>query len=330
MPRELTRRELFSRPRADAPSGHWIRVHRSAMACRFEVTLAGEDALHVAAAQEALAEVERIEDVLTVFRDSSEVSRVNRDAGEAPVPVSETLARLLDRCRTLHRETGGAFDPSAAALSQCWGFHRREGRLPSVEEVEAAMAEVGLDKLELEPEARAVRFLRSGLGLNFGAVGKGYALDLVAERMRRRGVPRALLSAGGSSVLAFGGGDEGYAVDVRSPRASGVLAQMSLRDAALGTSGAGEQFFEAGGKRYGHVLDPRTGWPAEGVLSASAVGPSAADCDALSTAFLVAGPELAESYCGSHPGTLALLVLEAEPERALLFGECDGAVVARS
>jgi thiamine biosynthesis lipoprotein len=330
MRRELSRRELFSRPRAAEPSGHWIRVHRTAMACRFEVTLAGEDAAHVAAAQEALADVDRIEDVLTVFRDSSEVSRVNRDAAGGPVRVSETLAGLLERCRVLHRETGGAFDPSAAALSRCWGFLRREGRLPSAEEVKAAMTQVGFDNVELDREARAVRFLRHDLGLNFGAVGKGYALDRVAEGMRRKGVPRALLSAGGSSVLAFGGGDEGFVVDVRSPRARAALARIRLRDAALGTSGAGEQYFEAGGKRYGHVLDPRTGWPAVGVLSASAVGPTATDCDALSTAFLVAGPELAESYCVEHPGTLALLVLEAQPERTVAFGECAGAAVESS
>jgi thiamine biosynthesis lipoprotein len=295
------------------------------MACRFEVTLPEEDARHVPAAREALDEVERIEDVLTVFRDSSEVARVNREAGAGPVAVSETLFTLLSRCRELHAATGGAFDPSAGPLSACWGFPARQGRVPDPEELAATMDAVGFDKIDLDPAARSVHFHRAGIALNFGSIGKGYALDLAAAMLLRRGVSRALLSGGHSSGRAIGA--EGFPVDVRSPRVAEAIARLRLADAALGTSGAGEQFFEAAGKRYGHVLDPRTGWPAEGVLSASVVTASAADADALSTAFLVAGPELAERYCADHPGTLTLLVLDADPGHVVRFGGCDGALV---
>jgi thiamine biosynthesis lipoprotein len=165
------------------------------------------------------------------------------------------------------------------------------------------------------------------MSLNFGSIGKGLALDRMAAILRGHAVPRALVSAGGSSAIAIGGGD-GFAVDVRSPRVAGVLDHLWLADAALGTSGAGEQFFEQDGRRYGHVIDPRTGWPAEGVLSASVVCASAAEADALSTAFLTGGAALAERYCAAHPGTLALLTLEAEPGRRLRFGACDGVTVA--
>jgi thiamine biosynthesis lipoprotein len=182
---------------------------------------------------------------------------------------------------------------------------------------------VGFEKVELDPKARRVRFLASGVGLNFGGIGKGYALDLVAGLLRERGVGRALLSAGGSSVLAFGGG-AGFPVDITSPRRAGAIGRLRLRDAGLGTSGAGEQYFEVDGRRYGHVIDPRTGWPAEGVLSASVVASSAAEADALSTAFLVAGPELAERYCAAHPNTLALLVPASEPAAVLSFGGREG------
>ena len=327
----LTRRELFTLPRRPGgmESGHWVRVHRQAMACRFEITLAEEDAAHVAAARQALDEANRIENALSVFRESSEVMRVNREGAVGPVAVSETLFSLLGRCQELHADVDGAFDPTSTPLSRTWGFLARAGRLPGPEDVAAALSLVGLDKVVLNPEARTVRFPLSGMALNFGGIGKGYALDRMAGLLRGQGVPRALLSAGGSSVLAIGGGP-GFRVDVRSPVTRTVIACLRIQEAALGTSGAGEQYFEAGGRRYGHVLDPRTGWPVAGVLSASAAAPSAADADALSTAFLVGGPDLAERYCAAHPGTLAVLVPEAEPARPLFFGRCEGVELVQS
>jgi thiamine biosynthesis lipoprotein len=296
------------------------------MACRFEVTLSDEDARHVAAARAALDEVDRIEDALTVFRDSSEVAGVNREAGAGPVAVSSLLFDLLSLSRRLHVSTGGAFDPTSAPLTRAWGFLVREGRLPAPEEIEAARAAVGFDKVELDEEARTVRFRVPGVNLNFGSIGKGYALDLVAGLLREKGVARALVSGGASSVLAFGGGD-GFPVDVTSPRVPGVLAHLTMREGCLGTSGAGEQFFEKDGRRYGHVIDPRTGWPAEGVLSASVVTRSAAEADALSTAFLVAGPEMAARYCETHPNVMALLVPEGESAGVLKLGDAEGVLV---
>jgi thiamine biosynthesis lipoprotein len=327
----LTRRELFTLPRRQGGKdpGHWVRVHRQAMACRFEITLAEEDAAHVAAARQALDEADRIEDALSVFRESSEVMRVNREGAVGPVAVSETLFSLLRRCQELHAAVDGAFDPTSTPLSRTWGFLAREGRLPGPEDIAAALSLVGLDKVELNPEGRTVRFRLSGMALNFGGIGKGYALDRMVGLLRGRAVPRALLSAGGSSVLAFGGGP-GFRVDVRSPVTRTVIARLRIQEAALGTSGIGEQYFEAAGRRYGHVLDPRTGWPVAGVLSASAAAPSAADADALSTAFLVGGPGLAERYCAAHPGTLAVLVPEAEPARPLFFGRCEGVQLEQS
>jgi FAD:protein FMN transferase len=324
--RHLSRRQLFRVPRGEREGGHWIRVYRRAMACRFEITLSDEDARHVPAARAALDEVDRIEDALTVFRDSSEVAEVNREAGTGPVVVSPLLFGLLSLCRRLHEATGGAFDPTSASLSRTWGFLVREGRLPPPEEIEAARASVGFDKVELDAGARTVRFRAPGVSLNFGSIGKGYALDLVADRLRSRGVPRALVSGGGSSVLAFGGGT-GFPVDVTSPRRPGVLARLVIREGALGTSGAGEQFFEKDGRRYGHVIDPRTGWPAEGVVSASAITRVAAEADALSTAFLVGGPALAASYCETHPNVMALLLPEGESAGLVEIGQVEGVEV---
>jgi thiamine biosynthesis lipoprotein len=320
-PRATSRRGLFERLRGRSPeTGHWVKVHRPAMACRFEVTLASEDARHVEDARMALDEIDTIEAVLTWFRDTSELSRVNREAAAGPVTVGPFLFALLRLCRELHALTGGAFDPASTALSRAWGFLDRRPRLPTDEAIAEARARSGMDKIVLDEAQRSVRFVTPGVELSFGAVGKGWALDRVFASLVERGVRRALVSAGGSSQRAWGG--EAWELSLEPRRQQ--LARLFLRDAALATSAAGEQHFEAGGRRYGHVLDPRTGWPAGGVRSASVVASDASVADALSTAFLVAGPALAESVCAARPGTLALVVLEERPEEILALGSRDG------
>ena len=130
-PRRMGRRALFGRLLPQAPEGgHWVKVHRTAMACRFEVTLPSEDARHVEAARTALDEVDAIEDALSWLRDTSEVSRVNRAAATAPVAVGASLFALLSLCREIHTATGGAFDPASTALSRCWGFLERRPACP--------------------------------------------------------------------------------------------------------------------------------------------------------------------------------------------------------
>jgi len=162
--------------------------------------------------------------------------------------------------------------------------------------------------------------------LNLGSIGKGYALDRMATLMRARGAAHALISAGGSSAVAIGGRGAGWTVDLRSRQvATGRLARLRLRDGALATSGAGEQFFEVDGRRYGHVIDPRTGWPASGVLSVSVVTAEGAVSDALSTAFLVGGLELARRYCASNPQTLVLVTPDDGRPRPVVLGAFAGA-----
>ena len=325
--RRVTRRELFRFGHA-REEGHWIRIHRPAMACRFEILLDGADEPHAAAAREALDEADRLEAELSVFRETSTLSRVNQTAAETPVAVDADLFGLLTRCRDLYARTGGAFDITSTPLSRCWGFLKREGRLPSPEAIAAARAVVGMSGVLFDETARTVRFARAGMELNLGSIGKGYALDCMAALMRGRGVRHALLSAGGSSAVALGGRGEGWTVDVRSRRiAGGKLARLLLRDGALATSGAGEQFFEVDGKRYGHVIDPRTGWPAAGVLSVSVVTAEGALSDALSTAFLVGGLDVARRYCASHPQTLALVTPDDGMSRPVVLGAFAGATV---
>jgi thiamine biosynthesis lipoprotein len=305
---ELTRRALLSFPRTLPPAaagtpGFWLHLGRPAMACRFEITVPSELEEHLDAAHAALESVDRLEDQLTIFRDSSELAQINRQAAAAAVPVEPRLWRLLLLCQELHRETGGAFDITSTPLSRVWGFLRREGRVPSADELGDARSRVGMQHVLLDPEAGTVRFAREGMALNLGSIGKGYALDRVATEMAEGGLHTSLLTAGASSVLALGTGPDGsgYIVGVRDPADhSRRLGTVRLRRNALGVSGAGEQYFTADGQRYGHIIDPRTGWPVEGRSYVAVVAPSAALADALATAFFVAGRETAERYVRDH------------------------------
>jgi FAD:protein FMN transferase len=301
--------------------GHWIRVHRRAMACRFEITLAAADGVFVPAAMRALDEIDRLERELSVFIPTSAISGVNRDAANGPVAVPKYVAELLADCQTVHRDTDGVFDVTTTPLSRCWGFLRREARVPRLEAIDDARRQIGFGAVGVSSDPPSVTFSRPGIEVSLGAVGKGYALDRARSVLRASGVQHALLSAGGSSIVALGGRGDGWVVDVVSPlRPERPIATLSLRNAALGTSGAGEQFVVQDGRRYGHVIDPRTGWPVDGTLSASVVASEAARADALSTAFLVGGVDLARRYCSGHPNVLALITPDGGSERTVVAG----------
>jgi thiamine biosynthesis lipoprotein len=329
---QLDRRTLLTRGPVGAhrrwtrvAADTWLRVHRIAMACRFEVLLSGEDRRHTAAAHDALGEADRLDAAWSIFRDTSELTAINRGAATAPVPASADTFAILERARTLWRDTGGAFDVTTAPLSRCWGFLARDGRVPGADAIERARALVGMDRVTLDEGARTVRFAAAGVELNLGAIGKGAAVDAIAAMLAARGVRHALVSAAGSSVRAVGGRDGGFAIDLTSPLIERPLARIRLRRGALGTSGAGVQHVLAGGIRYGHVIDPRTGWPAAGVISASVVAPDAATADAVSTAVLIGGRDLAEAWCARHPDTL--VVITTEDRRTACVGRSPAAIV---
>jgi FAD:protein FMN transferase len=317
---ELTRRSLLSFPRtlppaAEGTPGFWLHLGRPAMACRFEITIPSELERHLDAAHAALESVDRLEDQLSIFRESSELSHLNRHAAARAVTVEAQLFRLLARCQELHRHTAGAFDITSTPLSRVWGFLRREGRVPTADELGEARARVGMEHVLLDADTSTVAFARQGIALNLGSIGKGYALDRVAADMERGGLPTALLTAGASSILALGAGPDGtgYLVGVRDPNDHGRrLATVRLRRGALGVSGAGEQFFTANdGQRYGHIIDPRSGWPVTGRLYVAVIAPDAARADALATAFFVGGRAVAERYLNEHaPEGVSILMIE--------------------
>lgn len=319
----LNRRNFLNfAARKPEPAGFWLHVNRTAMACRFEVTLPIADRAGVAVATDALNLIDELEAQLSVFRESSEISFVNRAAAKRAVAIDHSLFDLLTLCKSLHDETGGAFDITAGTLTRCWGFLKRSGRIPAAEDLEHARSLVGSKGLSLDEKTRSVRFLREGMEINLGSIGKGYALDRVAASMRGR-VASALLNAGASSMYAIGG-DAGWSVGLRDPRNKNRrLARLRLRDCSLSTSGSEEQFFEHDGQRYGHLIDPRSGWPAQRVTSVSVVAESAAISDALATAFYIGGRSVAETYCDANSEVLVIM-LERDAERPVVLGSNRG------
>jgi FAD:protein FMN transferase len=297
---------------------HTIVVGREAMGCRFEVVFnAGEVLEATELGCEALDQVDAIEARISIYRDSSELAAVNAAAGDW-VAVSADTRSLLERALKLHDATAGAFDIAAGPLVRCWGFLRREGRTPSDDELAEAVAASGTRWLELDRDGGRVRLARAGGELNPGGIGKGWAIDRAVEWLAESGVESVLLHGGQSSVRARGTqgptlpGRSGWKVGLRHPlRAGRRLATLTLVDQALGTSGSGTQFFVERGRRIGHILDPRTGRPAEGVISATVLAPSAAEADALATAAYVLGEAGLDRIAPTGGKTAAVLVLPA-------------------
>jgi thiamine biosynthesis lipoprotein len=170
---------------------------------------------------------------------------------------------------------------------------------------------VRMDKVVVDRAARTVSFRKEGMLLDFGGIGKGWALDRAAEMLRQNQVTAAVLSAGTSSVVAIGAppNEPGWKVRIRDPyNKDGYLDEVVLRDESLSTSGSYEKFFDLNGKKYCHIFDPHTGRPVEGMLSATAIAAIGVETDALSTAFFVMGEEKTRQYCRKHSGTRAILV----------------------
>ncbi len=297
-----------------------VSVRRRAMACEWEVQVAADrDDNSMEYIFSALDLVESLEDQMSVYRAESEVMRINELAAHGPVPVEPRLFNVFQMATRICRETGRALDITSGPLSAAWGFSRRQGRVPSEAEISAALALVDTNEIVLDKATETIFFRRHGLSVNLNSIGKGYALDRMAEMLADGNVDDYLLHGGKSSVLARG--DQpglpgcGWTIGVRHPlRPAERLAEFCLRDQCLSTSGSGTQFFLRRGRRYGHILDPRTGRPAEGMFSTTVIAPTAAEAEALSTAFYVMGPEKVGAYCATRPELAAILVCPTERE----------------
>jgi thiamine biosynthesis lipoprotein len=243
------------------------------------------------------------------FDADSDLSRINREAAVTPIEVSGDLATVFARSFRWYAQSGGAFDPTVAPLIELWRVSGEGGRVPSEEELDRARGIVGLKEVALTHDGR-VLFAREGMALDFGAIAKGFIADEVARLLKERGVKRGIVDIGGNA-LAFGEGSFTFGVaDPSSLRDSeNLMGTVDVSGGAVITSGNYERFVTIEGKRYSHIIDPRTGKPiANGLMAVTVIGGEGADADAMATSLMVLGKEKGLELLSSMPDTAAILV----------------------
>jgi thiamine biosynthesis lipoprotein len=288
-----------------APAGgkELLRLEKTAdaMGSTYTIEVYGDDRVRMeAAADAAFDEVHRLDDLLSNYHPDSEWSEVNRYAAERPVKVSPELFRLLSDCLRYSRESEGAFDITVGPLMKVWGFYKGTGHLPHRPEVLAALSRVGYRHVHLDPAAGTVRFDRPGVQIDPGGIGKGYAVDRMVDVLRQNGVRAALVAGSASSIYGLGTPPDeprGWRVAIRNPwDPRKTAAEVFLKDCSMSTSGSYEKFFRAEGRTYAHVMDPRTGYPAQGSVSVSVVAPRTLDSEAWTKPYFVNGRQWAMKH----------------------------------
>ncbi|MGH7531353.1 MAG: FAD:protein FMN transferase [Gemmatimonadales bacterium] len=285
-----------------APQIHreFVELHMG-VAVRIQV-YAADDATARVAARAAYARIAQLEDVMSDYRPASEVRRLADQAGSW-VPVSEPLFAVLVRALELARRSHGAFDPTVGPYVELWRRARRTGRLPNREELDSAATRVGWTKVQVDSATRSVRLAVSGMRIDLGAIAKGYILDQALLALRRHGVTRALLQAGGDIVAgAPPPGRAGWCIEVPGAGPAVRARAAALAHAALAVSGDAEQFVIVAGVRYSHVVDPHTGVGLTNQKQAVVVAADGATADGLASALTVLddarGAGLLRSYSG--------------------------------
>ena len=245
--------------------------------------------------QRVATRLEDLEDVFSTYRPESEVSRFNARPGQGWFGVSRDFLEVLDQAMTVSQLTGGAFDATVGPLVDLWGFGAGDasGRIPDPEVLDRLLSATGFEYLQWRESPPAVRRTQPGVQLDFSAIAKGYAVDRIWELLSEAGLAAYLVEVGGEVRTRGRRADgRGWSVGVENPDGSGVAEAVPLRDAAIATSGDYRNFFEHEGRRYSHILDPRTGWPVSHELTAvSVISTTAVMADALATALLVLGPQ---------------------------------------
>ncbi|MGH9846694.1 MAG: FAD:protein FMN transferase, partial [Blastocatellia bacterium] len=272
---------------------------RISMACAYTIVVYGRDAQSLPrAVNEAFDEVDRIDRLMSHYKPDSPLSRLNREAADRPVRVEPELFDFIAECLRYSRESGGAFDITVGPLMKAWGFFRGEGRMPAEAELAEARRRVGYQHVVLDHVAKTIRFDRAGVELDLGGIAKGYAVDRAVAVLKRHGIERALVNACGSTIYGLGAppGASSWRVKLQDPiRRRKAAMTVRLKNQALSVSGSYEKFFELGGRRYAHIMDPRTGWPVQGVLSVAVVTSDGTAGDALDNVFYVLGVEQSRS-----------------------------------
>ncbi len=262
-------------------------------------------------AYQSLVELHHVDSLMSNWTQTSDVARINRDAPARDVAVHPEVATVLELAERVTRASDGAMDITVEPLVRLWGFLGGPRRVPSQDEITKALRAVGPDKIRFDPARRTIRFTDPATRIDLGGIAKGYGVDQVADMLRRARATNALIDLSGNMVaLGDAAGKQGWTVGIRDPsNRFPYLGTVTLHDEAISTSGSYEQFIDADGKRYGHIIDPRTGWPAQGLVSVTVVSKSATLCDAWDTGLFVLGSEKARAIAKAHD-EFAIVVVE--------------------
>ena len=263
---------------------------------------------------QAIHEGKRIEKLLDVYDENSEVSKINHRAGIEGVKVSDDVCQVIEKALYYGKLSGGAFDITIEPLLELWGFGKGEKRIPGKEEIERVLPLIDYRKVAVNRQGKTVKLIEKGMKINLGAIAKGYIVDRMVSFMKENGIEMALVNAGGD-IYASGSpkGTTSWKIGVRNPRNSqGVKEIISIRDRGIATSGDYEKYFLMNGKRYSHIIDPRTGYPASGVISVTVIAETAQAADALATALFVLGERRGKELADSLEGVEAVFVASEE------------------
>ena len=314
---------------------HPVVFRTQTMGTWASLTLVTSDSASVAnLAYEALLVLHHVDSLMSNWTEISEVARINRDAGLGETVVHPEVATVLTYALQVGQESRGAFDITIEPLVRLWGFLRGPPRVPQQEEIVATLELVGPDKIHFDAESGTITFTRDGIKVDLGGIAKGYGVDRVADLLRNDHATNtpdtfvalnALIDLSGNMVaLGNAPGREGWAVGIRDPSGEhSYLARIHLYNEAVATSGNYEQFVSSEGQCFGHILDPRTGWPAQGLGSVTVVAAQAMVADAWATALFVLGPEAARQAAHDREDLAAVLVepvnVDADEPENLVF-----------
>jgi len=291
VPASLSLTMLFATTVRPSPAGAYVHQKRYAMGTVFEIVIYDDDLSRAdAAARAALDEAVRLDSVMSNYKPDSELSRMNRSAHGEPVPISHELYEVIERSLFYSRISGGQFDISVGPVVDLWKAALAGDSPPSAADQAAALRCVGYQKIELLPPDH-IQFHSDCMRLDLGGIGKGYAVDRMAELLKARGIRRAYIDAGGSTIYAMGAPPRANAWSVRLRDPSGKLhPQIMLTNSSVSTSEQSAPSLLEGDKP-GHIVVPGTGKPLDTRYAVSVKAASATDSDALSTTLLLLGPE---------------------------------------
>lgn len=296
---------FFSAPATSAVLTRDTRV----MGTTVSVTVNTDDP---AAAERAFAaasdELERVESLMSEWREGTPLYRVNRNAGVRPVEVPQELYSVVEAALEVSRLTDGAFDVTWAAMWGLWDFTPGAAKVPDPADVLERIALVDYRGVVLDPEAGTVYLERPGMVMGLGGIAKGYAVDRAMAAVLSSGVGDVIVRAGGDMRLQGRGPDGPWPVGIKHPRKDGLLATLRLTDVSISTSGDYERYFISDGVRYHHIIDPATGYPARGARSVTILAPDTMTTDALATAVFVLGVDRGTALVEGLPGVEAIIV----------------------